>query len=82
MPLVSAHDLKTGAAFVLPGNVRCVEATAAHHTHEVDQTIDRVWVDPSAVRPIASCDTGAIVYVEWKGPRSNRWIKLRVVQKG
>lgn len=57
-----------------------MQAKAAHHAHEIDQMIDRRFIDPSEVRPIASCDHGAIVYVEWKGPRSSRWIKLRVVQ--
>lgn len=79
MQLISAHDLRTGAAFVLPGSARCVEATAAHHAHEIDQMIDRARIDPQEVRPLASCRAGAIVYVEWKGPTSSRWVKLRVV---
>ncbi len=82
MRLISAHDLKTGAAFVLPGTARCIEATRAHHAHEVDHGLDRAFVDPAAVRPLSSCAAGAIVYVEWKGPKSGRWIKLRVVQMG
>jgi hypothetical protein len=76
MRLVSAHDLRTGAAFVLPGHARCVPAKAAHRANEVDQMIDRVWIDPSDVRPLSTCDQGEIVYVEW---RAKRWIKLRVV---
>lgn len=80
MGLISAHDLKTGAAFVLPGNARCVEATRAHHPHEVDHTIDHAHLDPAAVRPLSSCRPGSIVYVEWKGPRSKRWLKLRLIR--
>jgi hypothetical protein len=80
MRLISAHDLKTGAAFVLPGSVRCVEAKPSLYAHETDQMIDRMFVDPSEVRPLSTVQAGSIVYVEWTGPRSDRWIKLRVLR--
>lgn len=76
MPFVSAHDLETGAAFVLSGNARCVPATAALLRHEIDHRLDLADVDTSEVMPIASFPAGTVVYVELNGPR---WIKLKVL---
>jgi len=76
MPFVSAHDLQTGAAFVLPGNARCVPATPSHRIHEIDQAIDHQHVDPGEMMPIASFPPGTVVYAEWQ---ASRWIKLRVL---
>jgi hypothetical protein len=80
MQLVSAHDLTTGAAFVLPAHVRCVAANAAHHTREVDNQLHRSAIDERMIRPLGSCPTGSIVYAEWNGPRSTHWLKLRVLR--
>ncbi|MBI2392167.1 MAG: hypothetical protein HYV09_21440 [Deltaproteobacteria bacterium] len=76
MRFVSAHDLKTGAAFVLPDHARCVQAKPALYRHEVDQAIDHAHVDPLEIRPIGTCPAGSIVYAEW---RPSQWIKLRVI---
>jgi hypothetical protein len=80
MQTVSAHDLTTGAAFVLPAHVRCVAATASHHASEVDSALHWNAIDPSKVRPLGSCPAGSIVYAEWKGLRSSQWLKLRVLR--
>lgn len=61
MRLVSAHDLQTGAAFVLPGNVRCVR--------------EKPDSEPTDARPLASCNRGSVVFVEWQGS----WVAMRVV---
>lgn len=64
---------------MLPGSARCVDAKPDHFAHEVDQMIDRHRVDPNEVHPLADCSAGSIVYVEHKGPKTNRWLKLRVL---
>lgn len=80
MPFVSAHDLTTGAAFVLPAHVRCVAATASHHTREINSKLHRSAIDETTVRPLGSCRQGTIVYAEWEGPSSSHWLKLRVLR--
>jgi hypothetical protein len=79
MQLVSAHDLTTGAAFVLPAHVQCIAATASHFPHEVNSALPTSEIDRTKVRPLGSCPEGSIVYVQWEGPQSN-WLKLRVIR--
>jgi hypothetical protein len=79
MQLVSAHDLKTGAGFVLPAHARCVAATVSHYAQEVDCMLSKHAIDPSEVRSLGSYPPGSIVYVERDGPLSSEWVKLRVV---
>lgn len=79
MQLVSAHDMTTGAAFVLPAHVQCVAARASHLPREVDSALPGSAVDAEDVRPLGSYPVGSIVYVQWDGPRSN-WLKLRVLR--
>jgi len=79
MQLVSAHDLTTGAGFVLPANVECVAATAAHLSREVDSALPGSAIDRTKVRPLGSYPAGSIVYVQWDGPDS-QWLKLRVLK--
>lgn len=78
MQLVSAHDLTTGAAFVLPAHARSIAATASHHAHEVGSKLPGHAIDPSKVRPLGSYPAGSIVYVQWNGP--GEWLKLRVLK--
>lgn len=77
MAFVSAHDLETGAAFILPGNARCVPAHLVDRRHSLGQTLDGAHVDPGEVMPIASFAPGTIVYAELQG--SPHWRKLRLV---
>ena len=77
MQLVSAHDLTTGAAFVLPAHVRCVAATARLHAREVDSALPPSAIAEGDVKTLGSCPAGSIVYVQWNGPD---WLKLRVVR--
>lgn len=77
MAFVSAHDLETGAAFILPGSARCVPAHLVDRRHSLGQTLDGAHVDPDEVMPIASFPPGTIVYAELQGTR--RWQRLRLV---
>ena len=65
MHLVSAIDLRTGAAFVLPGSLPCVDANPSVK-------------EPSAApsHPIANCRVGAIVHAEVGG----EWLVLKVAR--
>ena len=80
MQHVSAHDLTTGAGFVLPAHARCVAATAADHAREEDSALHKNSVDECKVRPLGSCPAGSIVYVECGSPRPSHWLKLRIVK--
>lgn len=75
MRMVSAHDLRTGAAFVLLGSVSCVPARPEHVRHEVDMTIARERLCDDELKSIGSCAPGSFVYVPWG---SDRWVKVRV----
>lgn len=79
MRIVSAHDFRTGAAFVLPASARCVPVKAEHHAFEEEQAIDRARIEPHEVRRLGSLPPGSIVYAETRGDSTPRWTKLRVV---
>ena len=83
MRIVSAHDLRTGAAFVLPATARCVPVTAELHALEDEHGLEGATigstVDPRAVRRLGSLPPGSIVYAETRGRDTVRWTKLRVV---
>ncbi len=79
MRIVSAHDLRTGAAFVLPATARCVPTTAELHALEDEDGVDPSRIEPQAVRRLGSLPPGSIVYAETRGRDTVRWTKLRVV---
>jgi hypothetical protein len=79
MRTIATHDLRTGAAFLLPENARCVRARAEHLRRERDSMIDGDAVDATEIRHLGSLPPGSIVYAEWAGEHARRWMKLRLV---